>query len=64
MGTTHGAGVPQVDPPKEKEILKVDNNQFRVPGSKCEPEKKITKVNGTTGFNSAPQLCVTDIDED
>jgi len=55
--------VPQVDQPKEIAVPKVDRSTFRVPGTEYEPEQRIIKVAGATGFSTSPQLCVVDTDD-
>lgn len=52
--------VPQLIPPKEVGIPRLDVSRFRVPGVPWQEEQKITKVEGTTGFEKSPQLCVVD----
>jgi hypothetical protein len=50
----------QLDKPTEKEVPKVDNSKFRVPGTEWKEDQGITKVEGTLGFSAQPQLCVAD----
>jgi len=52
--------VPQLDGPLEKAILKVDNNKSRIPGIEGKEDQGVTKVGGTLGFPTQPQLCVAD----
>jgi len=54
--------VPQLDKPEEIAVPRIDNSRFRVPGTEWKEEREMTAVEGTTGFHSQPQLCVTDLE--
>ncbi len=54
--------VPQLAPPTEREIHKVDITRFRVPGSEYTEAQGVIDIEGTRGF-SPPQLCVEDVDD-
>jgi hypothetical protein len=53
--------VPQLTKPEEKEIVKIDNSKFRVPGSDCKEEEGVVEIVGTLGFQEGAQLCVDDV---
>ncbi len=55
--------VSQLEKPREKSIPTLDNSRFRIPGSECKKEKRVTEVEGVRGFNPEPQLCVITLDE-
>ncbi len=54
--------IPQLEKPEEKSVPRLDNSQFRVPGSEWEKEQRIAKVQGVRDFNPDPQLCVVTLD--
>lgn len=55
--------VPQLNLPKEKEIIHTNNSRFRVPGSEYNEEQGVIEVEGTLGY-CLPQLCVMEVEED
>ena len=55
--------VPQLGRPEEKEIPRLDNSTFRVPGAAGPEEEGIIEVEGTMGYTRS-QLCVEKVDED
>jgi hypothetical protein len=50
--------VPQVDKPEHRAIARIDNNQFRVPGSLIKEPLKTTTVAGAKEPSSEVELCV------
>lgn len=50
--------VPQVEKPEEKAIPRLDNSQFRVPGSPRKKPLKVTRVKSERGVSFEAQFCV------
>lgn len=55
--------IPQLEPPEEKAVPRIDNSKFRVPGSPRHRVLKVTKIKKRRGFTLDSQLCVLPTDE-
>ncbi len=54
--------VPQVEPPKEVAIERIDNVDYRLPGAKSKEFRRYTKVEGVLGFVETDGFCISDKD--
>ena len=56
--------IPQMDKPQEKAIPRIDNNQFRVPGSLTKDPIKKTKIVGAKELDTDIEFCIVPETED
>jgi len=56
--------VPQVDPPRETPIERIDVTTFRVPGASPPGPKRIITVDGVLPYQGPSALCVVSDAED
>ncbi len=50
--------VPQVEPPKEVPVVRVDNEDFRMPGAKSKEFRRLVNVEGTDGYGEVAGFCL------
>jgi hypothetical protein len=55
--------IPQIEPPEEKAIPRIDNSRFRVPGSPKPKVLNVTRIKSQKQLAFDTQLCVLPIDE-
>lgn len=50
--------VPQVEPPQEVAIERIDNTDYRLPGAKSKEFRRFTTVDGTIGYGDVDGFCI------